>query len=229
MTIQELDRWLAIAVVEVYHRTKHSTLRTTPLAAWTDGLMGTVHRPGPGLPARVADPQRFMLDFLPLAYRRIRREGILLHHIAYWSDVLRPWIGDIDRRMIVRYDPRDLAQIWLLGPDDVYYPLPYRHIGRPSITLWEHRRALKALDAAGALHVDESAIFGAIARMQAIADQAVVTTKKARRDKARRSQAVPKLTEVAALPAPAQTVEDEKSQEMPGESPAIFEDIEVWS
>ena len=41
----------------------------------------------------VADPRRFLIDFLPITRRLIRREGVFLHSIAYWSDVLRTWIG----------------------------------------------------------------------------------------------------------------------------------------
>lgn len=226
MTLAELDRWLAIAIAEVYHRSKHKGLGTTPLSAWTAGLLGTQENPGPGLPARLADPQRFMLDFLPFEIRQIRKEGIVLHHIAYWSDVLRPWIGEIAERLPVRYDPRDLSRVWLLGPDNVYYELPYRHLGRPPIALWEHRRALKQIKERGDRQVDEAAVFAGIAKMRAIADQAAAATKSARRDRARRP-ALPPPPTPPALPAPPSATGPEAEAHV--DPVPYFDDIEVWS
>ena len=115
----------------------------------------------------------------------VRREGIALHSIAYWSDVLRTWIGE-RQKMIVRYDPRDLSRIFLLAPDGDYYDLTYRDLSRPPITLWEQRLALKRLREAGALHIDEAAIFRTIEKMRLIVDEAKTATKIARRQRERR-------------------------------------------
>lgn len=88
--------------------------------------------------------------------------------------------------MIVRYDPRDLSRIYLLGPDGQYYDLTYRDLRRPSISLWEHRLALKRLREEGALHIDEAAIFRTIEKMRLIVDEATSATKIARRHRERR-------------------------------------------
>jgi putative transposase len=110
---------------------------------------------------------------------------VSLHSIHYWSDVLRSWIGE-PRKMVVRYDPRDLSRVYLLAPDGQYYDLSYRDLSRPSITLWEHRLALKRLRDEGRATVDESAIFRTIEAMRTIADEAVVASKAARRQRERR-------------------------------------------
>ena len=88
--------------------------------------------------------------------------------------------------MIVRYDPRDLSRIYLLGPDDEYYDLAYRDLRRPPISLWEHRAALKRLREEGRALVDEEAIFRTVEAMRAIADDAVLASKTARRQRERR-------------------------------------------
>ena len=88
--------------------------------------------------------------------------------------------------MIVRYDPRNLSRIHLLGPDGRYYDIPYRDLRRPPITLWEQRLALKRLREEGRSHVDESAIFRTIETMRRIAEEAVSTTKTLRRQQERR-------------------------------------------
>lgn len=191
MTLDEVERWLGHAIAGVYHRDLHRGLGITPLAAWQRGIAGDETTLGRGEPTAVADPRRFLIDFLPIARRRIRRDGVALHSIAYWADVLGTWIGHPDP-MIVRYDPRDLSRIYLLGPDGTYYDLSYRDLRRPPISLWEHRLALKRLREDGRSLVDEEAIFRTIEAMRAIADGAVRSSKAARRQRERRLRAAPK-------------------------------------
>ncbi|MGQ4827668.1 hypothetical protein, partial [Enterococcus faecalis] len=92
--------------------------------------------------------------------------------------------------MIVRYDPRDLSRVNLLGPDGTYYDLTYRDLRRPPISLWEHRLALKRLREEGRALVDETAIFGTIEAMRAIADDAARDSKRARRQRERRFRVI---------------------------------------
>jgi putative transposase len=185
MTLDEVERWLGHAIAGLYHSTIHRALSTTPLAAWERGLSGDAVTPGLGQPIPVPDPRRFLIDFLPIERRLIRREGVSLHSISYWSDVLTTWIGEPEK-MIVRYDPRDLSRVHLLAPDGQYYDLTYRNLRRPPISLWEHRLALKRLREEGRSHVDEAAIFHTIECMRAIAEAAVNSSKSARRQHERR-------------------------------------------
>lgn len=185
MTLPELERWLGHAIAGVYHRDPHRALATSPLAVWERGIIGDANMLGRGSPTTVTDSRRLLIDFLPIERRMVRREGISLHSIAYWSDVLRTWIGE-RQKMIVRYDPRDLSRIFLLAPDGDYYDLTYRDLSRPPITLWEQRLALKRLREAGALHIDEAAIFRTIEKMRLIVDEAMTATKIARRQRERR-------------------------------------------
>jgi len=185
MTLAEVERWLGHVIAGVYHREVHRGIGTTPLAAWQRGISGDAATPGRGEPAAVADPRRFLIDFLPIERRMIRRDGIKLNTISYWADVLSTWIGQPDQ-MIVRYDPRDLSRIYLLAPDGIYYDVGYRDLGRPPISLWEQRLAVKRLREEGRLQIDEAGIFRAIEKMQAIAAEAVHTSKRARRQHERR-------------------------------------------
>jgi putative transposase len=179
MTIDEVEAWLGHAIAGVYHRELHRTIGTTPLAAWERAA--TLH---PAAVA-VADPRRLIIDFLPMVRRQVRRDGVMLHSIAYWSDVLRTWVGEPEP-MIVRYDPRDLSRIFLLGPDGNYYDLSYRDIRRAPISHWEHRRAVKRLREEGYSAVDEGAIFRTVERMRAVTDAANAATKGIRRERERR-------------------------------------------
>lgn len=185
LTLDELERWLAHEITGVYHREVHRALGTTPFAAWERGIAGDAASLGRGKPISVPDPHRLLIDFLPIERRLIRREGISLHSISYWSDVLRAWVG-VAEKMVVRYDPRNLSRIYLLGPDGRYYDIPYRDVRRPPITLWEQRLALKRLREEGRSQVDESAIFRTIETLRKIADDAVRATKTIRRQQERR-------------------------------------------
>lgn len=139
----------------------------------------------------VLNARRFFIDFLPIEQRLIRRDGVSLHSIRYWSDALRTWVGEPQRK-IIRYDPRDLSRIYLLGPDSAYYDLPYRDVRHPSISLWEQRLALKRLRDEGMAHVDEHALFRTVDAMRRITDEAVVKTKAARRQRERRQHLDPR-------------------------------------
>lgn len=184
MTIDELERWLGYAIAGDYHGTPHRALAKTPFDAWSSALTsGGMSLKVEG--TAIADPRRFLIDFLPIERRLVRRDGISLHSIHYWSDVLATWIGEKER-MIVRYDPRDLSRVYLRAPDGRYYDLPYRDLRRPPISLWEHRLALKRLRDQGHAQFDEHAIFRTIEDMREIVDMAVVASKSARRQRERR-------------------------------------------
>jgi len=189
MTIDELEQWLVQAIAGVYHRTVHRALAIPPLVAWERGLAGDGVTPGCGELASISDPRRFLIDFLPLERRLIRRDGVSLHSVHYWSDILRVWIGE-PHKVIVRYNPRDLSRLYLLAPDGQYYDLPYRNLRRPPISLWEHRLALKRLREEGRQCVDENAIFRAIETMRSIADEAKSASKTARRQRERRLRVI---------------------------------------
>ncbi|ABM41451.1 DDE-type integrase/transposase/recombinase [Pseudomonas sp. S5(2021)] len=224
MTLEEVERWLGHAIAGVYHREVHRGLGMPPLVAWEKGISGDDQVLGRGSPTTVSDPRRFLIDFLPIARRLVRRDGVSLHSIGYWSDVLSTWIGHAEP-MIVRFDPRDLSRIYLLGPDGTYYDLTYRDLRRPPISLWEHRAALKRLREQGHAHVDEAAIFRAVQAMREIADQAAHTSKTARRQKERRRMVQQKQAVVApAASAPVETNDLPANGQQPHEQMFPFEE-----
>ena len=225
LTLDEIERWLAHAIVGVYHHDLHRGIGTTPVAAWERGILGDGQVSGRGMPTAIDDPRRFMIDFLPMERRLVRREGVFLHSIGYWADVLRTWIGE-QQRMIVRYDPRDLSRVHLLAPDGRYYDLSYRDLRRPAISLWEHRLALKRLRDEGRAEINEDAIFTAIDAMRGIAERASADTKTTRRQRERRRCLDAVATErrpVASAAEPARTI---------GPLPAdqrLFKNVEEWT
>jgi putative transposase len=182
LTLAELERWLALAIT-VYHGSVHRTLCETPESHWSEGIERF------GTPKIVRDERAFLVDFLPTLRRSLNRTGFVVDHISYYADALRPWIARRDRHgpFVLRRDPRDLSRLWMLDPDsNRYLEVPYRTMSLPAITLWEHRAAYRLLRDRGQGQVNEAALFRAIEQMRSVTDDAVKTTKRARRDQERR-------------------------------------------
>ena len=152
LTLDELERWLALEVVR-YHSDLHAALKQPPIAAWREALAA---RRAP--PSHPKDPAEFFLDFLPFKERAIRRDGVRLFNLRYWDDVLSPWAGRLRRRLRIKYDPRDLSRVFVEDPDGGHWPVRIADLSRPRITLAEHRQAQAVLRARGRSLVDERLI-----------------------------------------------------------------------
>jgi putative transposase len=153
MTRAELEKWFTIYVAKVYANTFHSGIKTTPLAKYKEGILGTNDRPGIGLPDRVVEPTAFMLDFMPFEERTIQEYGVVIDHIFFWDDALRPWIHARDpkdskrpRKFTFRIIPRDMREIYFRDPaSNNYIAIPYRDRTRPPVSRWEIQAAEKRL------------------------------------------------------------------------------------
>jgi putative transposase len=164
------------------------------------------------------------VDFLPVIRRKLSRSGFVIDHVQYYCDALRPWIARREQlgRFILRRDPRDISRIWALDPDgDAYLEVGYRTLSRPPISAWEQKAAVARLRELGRAEVDENALFAMVEQMREIADTAAATTRKARRDRERRS-AVP------ARPGPVVAVPPPPAQDTAGVEAKPFEVIEQW-
>lgn len=225
MTLREFEHWFAIEVVGRYHPDLHSALGMSPNAAWEQACAA---RPRPlRLPA---DGKKFFYDLLPFTWRKVRRDGLTMFGIRYQDPALSVWAGTHERKMRVKYDPRDLSAVFLEAPDGSHWPIRYRDLKRKPITLWEHRQALKALRARGIKTVDEQLIFDAVEAQRMIVAEAARKTKSARRQVQRINDALADregIRRPARLPRP----------DDPPAAPAPIEDdvpptpyaIEEWS
>lgn len=197
LTVAELNRWLALAVAS-YHGQVHGTLGQTPAGRWAEGDATG------GRPVTVTSETAFLVDFLPVIRRTLRRTGFTIDHVQYFSDVLKPWIvrRDALEKFVLRRDPRDISRIWVLDPDGhAYLPVPYRTLSRPPISVWEQRAAITRLRESGRAQVDENALFTMVEQMRQITETAAAKTRRARREVERRS-ATPAPRSAAPTPPP---------------------------
>jgi putative transposase len=178
MTLSEFDSWFALEVCR-YNNSIHSSLGCTPVAKWealAAGMSGDIP----------FDMDAFRVSFLPSEQRQVRRDGIHLFDIRYWSDALAGHIGRKDGKVIVRYDPRDLSSIWVELNGGRCVEARYRNLEIPPVSLWEYREAMQKGRALGKKGSNEVVLAQLIHQQRQIADESRVLTKAERRSRERR-------------------------------------------
>jgi putative transposase len=188
MTLNELDHWIAEYIVSVYHGKLHRGIMTAPLQRWTATILGDKQSAGNGMPSRPLDEERIRLDFMPFVERTIQQHGIVIDGIHYYGDVLRRFVGATHegrkQSFLFRRDPRDISAVYFWDAElERYASIPYRNTAHPPISLWEFREVRRKLEEAGRVHIDESAIFDAYARLREREARAVNETKRVRRQR----------------------------------------------
>jgi len=189
LTLSEFETWLAVQIVDIYHRQVHSGLGRPPVQQYEQGIFGTDTHPGIGVPERFVDETRLRLELMPYEERTVQRYGIQLDEISYYHDVLKGWINAPDpaqpkrrRKFLIRRDPRDISVLYFYDPElNEYFAIPYRNTSYPAISVWELREVKRRLKDAGQRAVDEAQLFAAYNRLKAIEEAAVRETKTARR------------------------------------------------
>jgi putative transposase len=175
LTLNELGIFL-LEDINRYHRKAHRTLGIPPLSAWE--RYWEKEAIGPLLPK---DLSRFRLDFLPLQRRVVGREGIELFGLKYSSGALAQEV-DLGRKRVVRFDPRDLAQVYLEQSNFQHLVIPLRDPSSPRLSLWE----LKAIkrSRAGIQNLDDPTIL--LRALEQIGEEGTASRLRANRRSARR-------------------------------------------
>ncbi len=122
LTLEDLERWLAVAITKYYHVRPHEGLDDeTPLHRYEQGVQALIAA-GKTVPV-ARDPRAFLIDFLPVVRRSLQRNGITIDHITYFSNALCPWIRRRDQLgpLLIRRDPRDLSRIFVLDAENNTY------------------------------------------------------------------------------------------------------------
>ena len=149
------------------------------------------------------------------------------------SNLLPLWQQDNGRGVerIVVYDPRSLAQVWVLDETtDTYLAVPTR-VPRPDLTLAQSEASRRALHASKAQDRTEDRLFENVAKIKAI--EAAARTATTRR-KAERSRQAAKGVRAAGLVSTASSIETSGSAPEPagavpawaGRQVSAFTDIE---
>ena len=222
LTFREFERILVLEVLGPYHNEVHQALGRTPAAAWTEGVTGmTVRTP--------ADPISLLLDFLPFEERIIRRDGVRLFNVLYQDGTLAHIVNRGGAKLRVKYDPRDLSAVFVELPGGEHVRVPYADMGRPAVTLWEHRLASKRLHEEGRKTVDEHAVFAAIDEQRRVLAEAYDRSKAARRAVVRGELATSQAIGGSIEPAGSAAVpSDDPDAQVPMPGEGATSGVEFW-
>jgi putative transposase len=86
--------------------------------------------------------------------------------------VLSPWAGRLKKPLWVKYDPRNLARVYLRDPDGRHWPVPYADLRQPPIALWELMDARKQLRQAANADPNERVLFASILQQRRLLKEA---------------------------------------------------------
>jgi putative transposase len=204
MTFSEIEKWLILFFAR-YHKEKHAGIGMPPLQKWREGLLGTKGNLGRGLPARRTDEEVLRINFTPFEDRTIQNYGVLIDHVHYYHDVLRPWINaphpefrNHKRKFRFHRDPRDISQLYFYDEyTKRHVAIPYRDTSLPPVSIWELQEAQRRGAERGVDIENEKAIFNIITEQRALEAEAAVKTKTARRAQQRRVEHVKQRKDIA--------------------------------
>lgn len=174
LTLRELERYIALDIVGTYHQSIHSSLGRPPIAVWRE------HEGE--IPLRLPqDRMRFWLTFLPEQERTLQPTGIHLFGLRYWSAALTADVGRTKRRLLVKYDPRDMSRIFVRRPSGSFVEARYADLTLASVTLHEALAARRTLLAKGRREINTRTIVSTAIERRKLVDAAVKATASARR------------------------------------------------
>jgi putative transposase len=114
-------------------------------------------------------------------------------------------------------------------PTGDHIRVPYADIGRPAVTLWEHRLAIKQLREKGRRTVDAYAIFAAIEEQRSVLADAYDRSKSARRAVVRTGLAAEQVAGERRQPSPPTVVSsDDPDARVPMPAEGATSGVEIW-
>lgn len=195
VTVSELEKWYVDFIVNVYHKTVHSSLGMTPEEKFYQGLLGVGdEKEIPFLPIVPADTIKFRMSLLPKIKRSVQKNGITIDYVTYFSEALRKWIipsqykklkPNLINEVECRRDPRDISKIYVYDEDiKEYIIIPYADIRKPTMDLSELRRSIsEAKKVITGRELEPHDIFEAYERLNQYILDAKKETKTVRRQK----------------------------------------------
>ncbi|SMH61466.1 Mu transposase C-terminal domain-containing protein [Azospirillum agricola] len=178
ITQSEFERWMALQIVGIYHASQHRQLLRPPVAVWDEAIAALpAHRRRE--PPASDDP--LLLDFLPFRTPAVDGQTIQLFNLVYHDPILKHW--QVRReKPIVRYDKRDMSQVWVFDEAaDRYWPIGLRDPVPGPMSFWEHQQARQALRAQGYREADQKLVYETILECRALVAEGERRTKQARR------------------------------------------------
>ena len=190
MTMSEFEKWLTVQI-SLYHNQKHSALGVTPLTAWKEAMAAGKMQP------ELPDEHDFTLHFLPSKRRIVRRDGIQLFNVMYYHGGARQFVSGSTKKERVKYNPRNMATIYLQNKHGEHLSVPYKDLRRPPATKHELDIAAKAVKERGRKSVDEERLFEMVRLRRDMIAESLHKTKRVRREASRITHAIKEGHQIA--------------------------------
>lgn len=126
---------------------------------------------------------QFWISFLPEQERILRPTGIHLFGLRYWSPALSADVGRTQRRLLVKFDPRDMSRVFVRRSSGNFVEARYANLILASITLREALMARRTLREKGRREVDSCAVVRTSLEQRKMIEKAISRTTAARRAK----------------------------------------------
>lgn len=215
LTLSEFQQWMTQKICRHYHTRLHRGIGMRPVTAWEHGFTTADGRFV--APPMVANQLEFRMDFLPYAFRKVRRTGIELNASRYWHEDLGPMLN-AHTDALVNYDPRNPGQVWVRRQDGLLVVAPAiggRAANAPTARLALDRETLDRLNA------ERDAGFEATDQIEASAERATREARKAQGSGSKKRNAASKSANESLA-----YIGDSPASKT-GKHPAI--EVEVWN
>jgi putative transposase len=148
MTLSEFERLFTEFLVNDYHLKEHDgegMKKRCPLQRWDAGIFDGDVFPPRGLPDIPEDPEEVFISMLPFEHRVVQNLIVEIFNERYYSKELGKLSQVSDRsrpleerRHEVRYDPRNIAVIWVKDPKTgKYIKAHVQNVNWTFRSLWE--------------------------------------------------------------------------------------------
>ncbi|HIF9138201.1 TPA: TnsA endonuclease N-terminal domain-containing protein [Photobacterium damselae] len=209
LTLDEIKEIYLIWLVDIYHTKPNKRGTNCPNIAWKRGIQEW-------------EPEEFSgtkdeLDFkfAIIDHKQLTKSGITVYNgLVYSSERLAEYRGRKGNHKVqFKYNPECMATIWVLDQDEYeYFTVPaidYKYAS--GVSLWQHKYNIKHQAELNSVDYDEDKEIDAEIKIEKIADQSIVQTKKitARRRGARHQENSARAKSISETkPAPDKTNEE---------------------
>ena len=135
ITIEEFEKWLVHWIVDYYHIKIHlgikekKSIEINPLNRYEQGIASS-NGVTIGMPEIPSNMDQLRYDLLPFKKRLLGRSGIKIFAMEYNAPIisqLKSFQISHTKKYIVKYDPRDIREIYLWDDSsELYYNIPLK-------------------------------------------------------------------------------------------------------
>ncbi|MFB9136536.1 transposase family protein [Vibrio olivae] len=178
LTLDEIKEIYLIWLVDIYHKKSNQRGTNCPNVAWKRGCEEWEPEEFTGTTAELD------FKFAILDKKKLSKSGITVYvDLTYSSDRLAEYRGSKGNHVVTfKYNPECMGHIWVLDEDaNEYFTVPaidYEYAS--GVSLWQHKANIKYQRNLNLAEYDEDAEIDSEIRMEEIAEESILKTKKIR-------------------------------------------------